>query len=193
MKNTLNFLVMTTVNNQKIQKKAIGTDGSFFNQLMGNNETLPVVGEGATILLYSDRHAYDVIAVSEDGNRCTLRRCKAKRTDGLGMSESQSYTYTADENGGTMELVWKQKRGKEYGEWVEEITKIDWLPALYKQAEAEGLPGIVGMLTPEDIEAVCGKHFWPVNVVPGLTKARKVYHDVSVLFGVRKEYFDFSF
>jgi len=36
MKNTLNFLVMTTVNNQKIQKKAIGTDGSFFNQLMGS-------------------------------------------------------------------------------------------------------------------------------------------------------------
>lgn len=33
---------------------------------MGNNQTIPVVGEGATSLHYSDRTCYEVIEVSED-------------------------------------------------------------------------------------------------------------------------------
>jgi hypothetical protein len=37
------------------QKTKVGVDGSLMNQLMGNNSTLPKVGEGATIMYYSDR------------------------------------------------------------------------------------------------------------------------------------------
>ena len=34
------------------QKTKVGVDGSLMNQLMGNNSTLPKVGEGATIMYY---------------------------------------------------------------------------------------------------------------------------------------------
>ena len=49
----------------KQKGEKIGAAGGFFNQLMSHNSTVPVVGEGATILLYSDRHAYEVLAVDE--------------------------------------------------------------------------------------------------------------------------------
>ena len=39
------------------QKRKVGVAGGFINQMMGNNSTTPIVGEGATILHYSDRSA----------------------------------------------------------------------------------------------------------------------------------------
>ena len=71
----------------------IGAAGGFFNQLMSHNSTVPVVGEGATELLYSDRHAYEVLAVDEKKKTAVLRRYAPKRLDNLGMSDSQAYEY----------------------------------------------------------------------------------------------------
>ena len=54
------------------QKTKVGVDGSLMNQLMGNNSTLPKVGEGATIMYYSDREAYQVTWVSDCGTKCKI-------------------------------------------------------------------------------------------------------------------------
>jgi len=54
------------------QKRKVGVAGSFINQLMGNNSTLPKVGEGATIMYYSDREAYQVTWVSDCGTKCKI-------------------------------------------------------------------------------------------------------------------------
>ena len=43
----------------KKQSRKVGVAGGFINQMMGNNSTTPKVGEGATILMYSDRESYD--------------------------------------------------------------------------------------------------------------------------------------
>lgn len=73
----------------------LGKDtGSVVNHLMsGSTENTPVVGEGATELMWSDRHAYFVNWVSDDQKECTLERAKAIRTDDYGMSDCQMYRY----------------------------------------------------------------------------------------------------
>jgi predicted helicase len=67
-----------TVNSVKRQSRKVGVAGGFINQMMGNNDTLPVVGEGATILMYSDREAHEVIEVSDNGMQCVIRKMDAK-------------------------------------------------------------------------------------------------------------------
>jgi hypothetical protein len=65
-------------NANKTQRLSLSTTGSFFNYLMANNSSIPVVGEGATILLYSDRKVADVIEVSKDGKKVVIEHLNAK-------------------------------------------------------------------------------------------------------------------
>jgi hypothetical protein len=58
----------------------------------------PVVGMGATILMFSDRHAATItsVASTKEGEMpkwITIQQDKAIRTDKNGMSESQEYRY----------------------------------------------------------------------------------------------------
>ncbi len=73
--------------------------GSLINYLQGNTaNNAPVVGEGATYLSWSDRHAYTVVSVSEDGLTCEIVRDNAIRVDSRGMSDAQNYTYQRGED-----------------------------------------------------------------------------------------------
>ena len=68
--------------------------GSLINHLMSNSSNpAPTVGMGATICLWSDRHACTVTKVSSNGKTLTVQEDKATRTDGNGMSDDQSYSY----------------------------------------------------------------------------------------------------
>lgn len=73
-----------------------GTEtGSLMNHLYSGpvkNEPTPEVGMGATILLWTDRHAATVIGW--DGKTVLLQEDDVKRTDNNGMSESQTYECT---------------------------------------------------------------------------------------------------
>ena len=82
--------------------------GSLFNQLMDNTEARePQVGDGATILMWSDRHAATIVEISrfKTGKRAgqisaiTVQEDKATRIDNWGMSDMQDYTYEADPTG----------------------------------------------------------------------------------------------
>jgi hypothetical protein len=76
--------------------------GSLFNEMMASSEQpVPSVGDGATMLRWTDRHAATVIAVSGDGKTVTVQRDRAMRTDDNGMSESQTYHYAPDSLGET--------------------------------------------------------------------------------------------
>lgn len=59
------------------------------------------VGMGATICMYSDRHAGTIIEVVKNKSATIIKvqRDKATRTDGNGFSESQTYDYAANPNG----------------------------------------------------------------------------------------------
>ena len=90
----------------KQTSKAGKTTGSFMNYLMGNNS--PEVGAGATILHGTNRSAYEVMSVSEDLKNVVVRQYNPKRTDNLGMSESQEYSYLPEDLNPCEEtLVWK--------------------------------------------------------------------------------------
>lgn len=181
------------------QNRALASAGSFQNNLMGNNDTLPVVGQPATRLMYTDRYVYEVIAVSEEGKRCRIRRMRCRRVGDLGLSESQQYEYISAPELAEMELVWRpyrercQHTGTSTGEWREERTYVDFTAAMYRAAEAAGR-WVEDVLTAEQRAAI-----YPYGrdagmfPVPGITKVRKKYSSCSIIFGVADEYFDPSF
>ena len=83
--------------------------GSLINRMAERSKSPePEIGMGATELLYSDRHAYTIIAKT----RCTItvQQDKAIRTDKNGMSDCQTYDFERDPEG-TVKIVRKTKRG----------------------------------------------------------------------------------
>ena len=96
----------------------LGTQtGSIFNHIMSCGDTKPEVGKGATELLWTDRHAYFVDWVSEDGKECKIQRADAVRIDGQGMSDDQEYRYDRIEGAGHYHLRFT------YGKWRDKETK----------------------------------------------------------------------
>ena len=70
--------------------------GSLVNLIhAGSANAEPTVGMGATILGWTDRHAATVVEVP-NAKTVVIQRDNAKRTDGLGMSDAQSYDYSPD-------------------------------------------------------------------------------------------------
>lgn len=95
-----------------------GWYGSLENRLMERTRSdKPEVGMGVTELCWSDRHAYEVVAVKDD-KHITIRRLMAKRIDSNGFSESQEYEYSSNEEWPTLTL-YKAKDGR----WVRRIGR----------------------------------------------------------------------
>lgn len=69
------------------------------NHIMSRSDrqSAPKVGDGATILMWTDRHAGTVVKVTP--TQIHVRRDFAKRIDCNGMSESQNYEYTENVDG----------------------------------------------------------------------------------------------
>lgn len=77
-----------------------GTEtGSLINHIYSNvnNAPAPVVGMGATILCWTDRHAGTIIKVTR--TQVHVQRDIATRTDTRGMSDAQEYSYSPDAKG----------------------------------------------------------------------------------------------
>lgn len=87
--------------------------GSFVNMVYDRSAPPePEVGMGATILMWSDRYAATVVEVRrfKSGQRAgqvaavKVQEDKATRTDGHGMSDSQSYSYEPAPDGPVREF-----------------------------------------------------------------------------------------
>lgn len=156
---------------QKI--KLDGNAGSLVNYLMGNNSTTPVEGQGATILHYSDRSVCEVISVSKDGRTVILQGCDAIRTDSNGMSEDQEYSYHL--TGDQFKIVWRngawRRECKEVW-FTDEALNMDWKERKEKCVD------------PETNRVI---------LVPGLTFIKTSYPKISIVFGVKRAYHDYSF
>lgn len=78
----------------------LGTQtGSLINHVMASSANPTVkVGDGATVLLYTDRYACTIVSVSANGKVVGVQRDISKRTDDNGMSDSQSYDYERNPN-----------------------------------------------------------------------------------------------
>ncbi len=68
--------------------------GSLTNLMMINSRSkTPEVGDGATLLSWTDRYPATVVWVSPSGKTIKLQEDRAIRTDSNGLSEEQSYRY----------------------------------------------------------------------------------------------------
>lgn len=95
-----------------------GTEtGSLMNHAMSRSASpAPEIGMGATILMWTDRHAATITWVSASGKSVRVQRDRAIRADQNGMSESQAYSYERDEQGKSMTFRmtkrgWRSPRG----------------------------------------------------------------------------------
>lgn len=77
------------------------THGSIINRTLESPPTRPLpepkVGDGATVICYSDRHAATVVEITK--NKIVVQHDIATRMDTNGRSEDQSYAYTRNPNG----------------------------------------------------------------------------------------------
>lgn len=85
--------------------------GSLMSLVMDGGP-MPRVGDGATMLHWTDRTAGTVIEVTP--KRIVFQEDVSVRTDTNGMSENQSYDYSRNPNGATYVFTLRQN-----GRWVE--------------------------------------------------------------------------
>lgn len=92
----------------------LGTEtASVHNWMMsGVSPIKPEVGMGATILMWTDRHAGTIIKVTP--TQIHVQEDEFIRVDGNGMSEDQTYQYTANPQG-AIHIFRKTKRGYRSG------------------------------------------------------------------------------
>lgn len=174
----------------KKQSRKVGVAGGLINQMMGNNSSEPVVGKGATILMYSDRYAYEVISVSEDKLSCVIRSMKCTFV-GSGYGDEQ-YTYKSNPNGETINIEWNPKK-KCWGS-VNHVVRIQ--KSLFKKLHDQygwDWSKHLGMPYEDLIEGERDGIHTILKEVKGITKKYKEFHKTSIIFGVMEQYRDPSF
>ena len=173
------------------QSRKVGTAGSFQNQMAGNNSSYPIVGEGATELMYSDRYPYEVISASDDKTKCTIRSMNAIYC-GSGYGD-EKYTYESNPDGHTTNLEWNQKKGQ----WGRVGTKVEIVKSLKKKlvkqygwAEwAEHLPNNITFGELFNDQENIGVDT-QMNLIDGVTKEYKTFRPISIIFGYADKYRD---
>lgn len=179
---------------EKRQSRKVGVAGGFINQMMGNNSSIPVVGEGATILMYSDREAYQVIEVSDDGLSCVIQKMDTKN---VGKSYGdERYEYSDNPEGHTKKMEWNAKKSC----WGEVWHKVEIIKSLQKKYFKEYGYGWMEILLAEHgltfDNIIDGEPFGiytKYKSINGLTKMYKNFDQTSIIFGIAEEYRDPSF
>lgn len=173
----------------KQQARKIGVAGSFSNQMMGNNSTEPKVGEGATVLLYSDRHCYEVVSVSEDGNTAVLEALQAVANTDFKNGEGHQ-NWILNPTGHCSTVTWRKNA------WYWVHTEVVFTKEFEDKMIAQGVIFIGQHLRrnePELCDKIYGDNPMPSRVVEGITRAKKAYSKVSIIFGVKDYHYDWSF
>lgn len=157
-------------------------ENHYFNGTYGNIK----VGTYATEYLYSDRHAYEVTEVIDQGH-VFIRRLKAIRTDSYGMSDSQSYRYESDPKAASEEIMLRNGKWRHVRRYTKEGMEraIENAKEDFTNEEAAVRVGAsrycMGLTDKQRERMLAGK-----EVV-------KVLCEISISFGVADEHYDYSF
>jgi hypothetical protein len=182
-------------NNQKQKKmktlkqtKSLKTSGSFFNWLMSNNESIPVVGDYATICHWSDRDVAIIREVSADFKRVVIEHCSTIATEEarqIGMGH-QSWQHTP--SGHFQTLVYRN------GGWKVEGCDVVFTKEFIAKAESENNHwSLWRSLTEEQYQEIYGESSRPQNVVEGITRKKMTFSKINIIFGVCNYHYDWSF
>lgn len=170
------------MNEQFQQKAKVGTAGSFINQMMSNNNSIPEVGKGATELMYSDRRCYEVIEVSPD-----KKTVKLESLDAVGKGENLQMGHQSWElkpTGHYFTVVWKWKA------WRRKVRVVKFTQEFIDKCDSYSYSQA---LTPELRQQVYGGDVRPQNVVEGITYETFEYPKIKLIFGVKDYHYDWSF
>lgn len=160
------------------QTAKIGVAGSFQNQLMSNNSSVPEVGKGATIMLYSDRRAYEVVSVNHRKNIVVLEELDAEYAGEKGTAMMGHQNWKFKPTGVTTVVQWR------HNAWRQKSEKVVFTKEYSKK------------LTPKFYASEDYKKVF-VNgemlVVDGITEIKTEWNKVNILFGVKDYYYDWEF
>ena len=140
-------------------------ENCYFNNTKGNIK----VGTPCTIYMWSDTHAYEVIAVINQ-EHLIIRKLDAKRIDKNGMSECQHYEYSSNSKNHTKEI---------------KLTKYGWKELMRYNLE-----------TYNKIMERNGFVSWDNSIIEKVKMGKEVSRQIGKLnisFGIANEYFDYSF
>lgn len=169
-----------------IQKgKTVGRSGSFQNQIMSNNATVPAVGEYCTFLSYSDRSVGIVREWDETTLTAKIETCN---TGAAGTNKQHGHQdWKHEPSGYFMTLCFKK------GNWVQPYVEV-----VFTKEFIETIPhACIGIWlqrnNPLLFKQIYGDNIMPQNVVNGATRAAKRSSKVNVIFGVCDYHYDWSF
>lgn len=162
---------------EKRQRAKVGVAGSFFNQLMSNNSSVPVVGKGATEMLYSDRHCYEVLEVSEDGKTVKMEVLDAE--------------WDNTKPGGQGHQNWILKPTGRFVtvQWRNNAWKVRSQKVMFTESYASTLGA--KFHGSEDYKK-CFQD-GEMIVVDGITELKTEWHKINILFGEKNYYYDWEF
>lgn len=165
------------------QKAKVGVAGLFQNQLMSNNSSKPEVGKGATQLMYSDRHCFEVVEVSKDGKTVKMQDLQA-RHDKTKEGGQGHQNWIFEPTGNFTTVVWKN------GSWKVKTNMV----VITKEytAQYESQPHTNARWN-EMIKPLFNQETNCLMVIEGKTKLKTEYFKINILFGVKDYYYDWSF
>lgn len=155
------------------------TNGSIINQILSNSPTKPIVGMGATELLYTDRIPYEVISVSEDGKEVVIEKYDAKAnpdSDNLQIGHQDWVLYP------TGQYITLRKRN---GSWRSKSETIEFLDEYL--AFVDSLD-IGNQERYDNYKKPLFDDNGDLKLVEGKTKKVVSWHKKNIVFG-RKEYY----
>ena len=156
---------------------------SLVNAMYSVNTGSPVVGQGATLLHWTDRSCFQVVSVAEDGQSAVIEQLNAvaDKTKQLG----EGHQNWLLEPTGNLKTIKCRK-----GVWGVETTEIVFTEEFKKNAKHFAL---FLDLTPEQRESVYEGATFPKNVVEGITRIKKGFSKMNLVFGVLDYHYDWTF
>lgn len=168
------------------QSQKLSNAGSFFNWLMSNNESVPVAGQFATIMSYSDRDVVKIHSVSDCGKKVRL--------------EVLETIADVSQNCAIGHQNWIHKpTGRFYsveyrrGAWYQVGNEIQFTSEFVESIPSASIANYLRKNNPELFEQVYQGDVWPTTVIEGITKSKKTYNKTRILFGSNSYYYDWSF
>jgi len=163
------------------QTMRVGVEGSFQNQLIGNNNTIPVVGEYATHLMYSDRRPYKVLYVSDCKTKAILQHIDVTVKDGVQVfNDTESTIHIEYRNNAWYTISNTIIIDRKFVKDMELTHKKMYSYYLLTEEQKKSIY----------FNAETGENcVWPCNIIKGLTKAKKVYDKISLLFTSAPDYY----
>jgi hypothetical protein len=168
------------------QTQKLSQAGSFFNWLMSNNESVPVAGEFATIMSYSDRDVVRVDSVSSCGKKVRVevldtiadlsKNCQIGHQNWIHNSTGRFYSI-------------EYRRGA----WYSVGNTIEFTNEFRESIPSASIACYLRNNNPELFEQIYQDDVWPTKVIEGITKSKKVYSKTRILFGCSNYHYDWSF